>query len=241
MKTLWDIHENKNTLWIKWIHEVYLRRRSVWEWSCGRDDPLLVAAAIELMKSRSSNGILSTAKAYDWLRTKIEAKPWMSSLIWKQYILPKYSFILWLGMWDRLYTTDKWVVEVDDKRCSFCKRHLETTNHLFFHCTFVQAVWSKVQGWLGISRRMDTLKSSVKWIKKDFRGGLIKTKAITLAFAATVYLIWKSRNEAVFAMKKAEVPSVFFFLLFNEMRILLMDTLKSSVKCVYYFLSLFYW
>lgn len=42
MKTLWNIYANKGTLWIKWIHEVYLRGRNFWEWKCGDDDSPLV-------------------------------------------------------------------------------------------------------------------------------------------------------------------------------------------------------
>lgn len=44
--------------------------------------------------------------------------------------------------------------------------------------------------------------------KKDFKGALIRSKGTTFSFAATVYLVWKSRNEAIFAKKKADVAVV---------------------------------
>lgn len=37
-RVLWDIHSNKNSLWIRWIHAVYLRGKDIWTWSHGRDD-----------------------------------------------------------------------------------------------------------------------------------------------------------------------------------------------------------
>lgn len=30
-KVLWDIHANKNTLWVKWVHSVYLNGTDVWQ------------------------------------------------------------------------------------------------------------------------------------------------------------------------------------------------------------------
>lgn len=49
--------------------------------------------------------------------------------------------------------------------------------------------------WLSINRAMNTLSSAVKWIKIDYRGALIKSKAILLTFAAMVYAVWRARNE----------------------------------------------
>lgn len=117
-KILWDIQANKNTLWFRWVHEVYLRRRNIWEWRAGRDDPPLfkklaklrylllqntgsIRASIDPLSSWQIEGKLSLSKAYDWLRPKMECKPWMS-LIWRNSIPPKFSFILWLSFWKRL-------------------------------------------------------------------------------------------------------------------------------------------
>lgn len=41
LKLLWDIHANKDSLWIKWVHGFYLRRRNVWLWRCSQADPPL--------------------------------------------------------------------------------------------------------------------------------------------------------------------------------------------------------
>lgn len=38
LRILWDIHSNKNNLWIKWIHVYYLKDRDVWSWQHGSAD-----------------------------------------------------------------------------------------------------------------------------------------------------------------------------------------------------------
>lgn len=87
LKVLWDINSNKNSLWIRWVHAVYLRGRSCWIWRHGRNDhPVFknlmrirdhlisstgsVQNAISLLSSWAKDGCFSTSMAYDWLRRK---------------------------------------------------------------------------------------------------------------------------------------------------------------------------
>lgn len=225
MKVLWNININKDSLWIKWVHDYYLRGWDLWEWICRIDDhPLFkklgkiknillmragnASSAMQLLNTWFVGGVFSVHKAYDWLRSKKDNKPWMP-LIWRIYIPPKYSFILWFGMRGRLYTMEKWESNIEDRRCVLCKNHLETLSHMFFQCTFVKAIWYKIRKWLGIKREMSTLSSAIKWIKKDYNGALIKSKAVVLALASTVYHIWMARNSVIFSHMHAEVDGLF--------------------------------
>lgn len=159
----------KDTLWIKWVNTYYLKKKNIWLWKTGNGDPPLfkkleqirnlllartgsISITTNLLYSWMQNGVISTAMAYDWIRDKNQGKAWMS-IIWRNYIPPKYSFILWLSMRGRLYTKNRWAGN-SDRQCSFCKSALETLDHLFFHCTFVSAVWAKIRCWLGINREM---------------------------------------------------------------------------------------
>lgn len=213
-KILWDFQSRKNNLWIQWIHTYYLRGKDVWLWSPSTaDHPLFKKIAMlrdqlivntssvhhakQKLKTWFKDGKFCPAQAYDWLRVKSEKKAWMS-FIWKSYIPPKFSFILWLALRDKLNTKNHWIFELDDSMCVFCKNVLESTSHLFFNCTFVKAVWYKFRLWLNIHRSMSTLQSSIKWIKKEFRGNFIHNKTVVLAFAATVYTIWNIRNKVLF-------------------------------------------
>lgn len=50
----------------------------------------------------------------------------------------------------------------------------------------------------GLHRAMSTLESGVKWLKKESKGGSWRQKAKRVAFASTVYHIWKARNKQIF-------------------------------------------
>lgn len=98
-RILWDIHSNKNSLWVKWIHSVYLQGRNFWQWTLGSAEPPLfknlfklrnmlisttgsVQNAIVKLTSWNLQDKFSTALAYKWLKPNGERKIWMS-MIWK--------------------------------------------------------------------------------------------------------------------------------------------------------------
>lgn len=155
LKMLWNIHQNKDSLWIKWVHGYYLKGKNVWKWECKNNDhPLFkklgktrnfiiqrtgyVSSAIQFLNSCSNMNVLSVSKIYEWMWPKAERRAWMS-LTWRKYIPPKHSFVLWLCMRGRLYTLDKWKMELDDRKCVFCKVNLENVAHLFFQMFFCQS------------------------------------------------------------------------------------------------------
>ncbi|XP_019179011.1 PREDICTED: uncharacterized protein LOC109174211 [Ipomoea nil] len=41
-KLIWNIHERKDSLWIKWIHSYYLQDKEFWTWKPGRNDSALM-------------------------------------------------------------------------------------------------------------------------------------------------------------------------------------------------------
>lgn len=178
LKTLWEIHTNKNNLWIRWMHAFYLRGKDIWDWTLRRDDhPLFkfivklrnilidkigsIHQAKQLICSWLRNGKFCASLAYDWLRVKHERSPWMN-LIWRSYILPKKSFILWLALRGKLNTKDHWFEIPSDMHCVFCKSHPETISHLYLRCTSVKAIWYSIRRWLNMSGSMTTLLSVVK-------------------------------------------------------------------------------
>lgn len=101
-------------------------------------------------------------------------------------------------------------MESQDTSCIFCKRAPESISHLFFKCTFVNSIWRRIRSWLNVQRSMSTLHSAVKWIKKDFGGAFIHSKVVVLAFAATAYTIWASRNKVLFAGKSVSSNEILF-------------------------------
>ncbi|KAK4421401.1 hypothetical protein Salat_2090600 [Sesamum alatum] len=205
------------TLWVQWVNSVYLRGSSIWDWQPKKgDSPLLrrladirdrlitafgtTGTAVESMTAWSSLKGLQTSKAYEYFRPKCARQPWKAA-IWRAFIPPKYSFILWLGLRGRLATRDRLDFLDEEHSCSLCINTMESTGHLFFACPFSDHVWSNIRQWLGITRHMSTLHSAIKWLKKEKMGSSVQNKARTLALACTVYSLWRHRNEIIFESK----------------------------------------
>ncbi|KAL2246248.1 UNVERIFIED_CONTAM: hypothetical protein Sindi_2893000 [Sesamum indicum] len=100
---------------------------------------------------------LQTSKAYKYFRPKLARQPGKAT-IWKAFIPPKYSFILWLGLRGRLATRDRLGFLQEEDLCSLCINTKESTKHLFFECPFSNFVWSCIRHWFGINRTMSTLQ-----------------------------------------------------------------------------------
>ncbi|CAH9133061.1 unnamed protein product [Cuscuta epithymum] len=209
-RTLWDVHRKKDTLWVRWVNGVYLKGRSVWDFVPRNRDSMFMKKLSHIrdqikrcfnnlndtimgLNARSENGKLVSGKIYELLRTKGTVRACMS-FIWKSYIPPKFSFNVWLALRNRLPTQDNLSYLHIVNRCDLCKGGLETMPHLFFLCPYTCRVWEHIKDWLGLTREMSTLNSSVKWILKNHKGSKIKGKAARIAFCATVYYLWHARN-----------------------------------------------
>lgn len=132
-RVLWDIFLKKDSLWIKWVHIIYIGQRTFWEW-CTRDrDPQLikslVAAQDEMLQHHTRAEVetlwatwLQTkgaSKAYEWFRPKGEQRYW-PKFVWKRYIPPKYSFTTWQAIRGRLSTRDRLTYLDIDRVCPLC-------------------------------------------------------------------------------------------------------------------------
>ncbi|KAL0423087.1 UNVERIFIED_CONTAM: Retrovirus-related Pol polyprotein from type-2 retrotransposable element R2DM [Sesamum radiatum] len=171
-----------------------------WEDICHLKEESGLDAAIRHMAEWTDSKGLVTSKAYEYFRPKLPRQPWKAS-IWKAFIPPKYSFILWLGLRERLATRDRLAFLHEDPSCSLCINSKKSAKHLFFECPFSVYVWSHIRQWFGITRRMSTLLSAVKWLRKGKIGSSVQNKARHLALACTVYSLWRHRNEIIFEGK----------------------------------------
>lgn len=223
-KQLWDILRGKESLWVKWIHSTYLKSQDFWAWTLGKKESALMRA---LMKTRNlllekfggkqkcwdklhvwqgHKGVV-TGKVYEDLRLKREPQR-VFKVCWKGFIPPKYSFIMWLALRNRLQTKDNLrFLDIDDG-CPLCGHGVETANHLFFLCPFSLQVWDVVRVWLGLERRTTSIRCAVKWIKRVSRGTRAHSKANQLAIVCTVYHIWLSRNAKVFDNVTGSVQAI---------------------------------
>lgn len=79
-----------------------------------------------------------------WKQTRVpQPKVNWSARIWFTFNTPKYSFMAWLAVLNRLATgdrTQKWSTQ-HLSSCVLCTDPLESRNHLFFACSYSGEVW----------------------------------------------------------------------------------------------------
>ena len=89
----------------------------------------------------------SAATTWEHIRCKRPVVVW-SKLIWFAQGVPRYAFIAWLAVKDRLSTGSKMRAWGQVQCCVFCGEPDETRNHLFFACPYSYTLWLQVIGTL---------------------------------------------------------------------------------------------
>lgn len=94
---------------------------------------------------------LMNSKVYSWIGGGRGRVCWART-VWDPVNVPRYSFISWLAMQDRLLTVER-VTRIFHKPaepCTLCLRGAENTRHLFFQCDVSHQVWASILDWLGV-------------------------------------------------------------------------------------------
>jgi hypothetical protein len=157
-----------------------------------------------------SNWSISTgpflAHVYDFFRSVGSTVSW-NRVVWEQWSLPKYSFILWLAVIGKLRTRDRLWFIPSDPTCAFCRCEEESHAHLFFACSWTGCLWAKIKSWLRIGRRRLTLNKSLHGLNSKRSNLEFRMRRVSLTI--TVYLIWEERKKWVFYGKSRGVDTVF--------------------------------
>ncbi|XP_048611890.1 uncharacterized protein LOC125586119 [Brassica napus] len=129
-----------------------------------------------------------------WKLTRVpRAKMNWSNGIWFAFNTPKYSFIAWLAMLNRLATGDmiqQWNTQ-HTSFCVFCNDLMESRDHLFFVCKFSEEVWK------GLTQNLLAMRYTCQWDQVIPMRCLIKTELfiVRYVFQASLYAIWRERNQ----------------------------------------------
>ncbi|VFQ97173.1 unnamed protein product [Cuscuta campestris] len=201
-----------DTLWIQWVHSVYLQGSNFWTWIPSKKDSHFFKKIADVRDSLLQKcgdrfmiednlcdiGDMKATKVYELLRSKASMRPWMK-VIWQPYIPPRYSFTVWLTLRGRLPTKmNLHFIPMDNRRCEFCHTEEETTQHLFFLCEITSLIWGTIKNWLKITPALSTLERSITWARRQRHNHCAKRKLWRLAILSTVYNIWRSRNGVYF-------------------------------------------
>lgn len=119
-----------------------------------------------------------------------------STGVWFSYATPKYSFLTWLAVHNRLATGDRIKQWNSGQRveCTLCNTNVEETrNHLFFSCTYSSTIWK------ALTQRLLSPDYSTEWdtlltLLHDSGLPKIHLFLIRYTFQATLYHLWHERN-----------------------------------------------
>ncbi|XP_013745620.1 uncharacterized protein LOC106448254 [Brassica napus] len=136
-----------------------------------------------------------TSQTWNLIRVHAPRVSWFKG-IWFKESTPKFSFLSWLAVHERLSTGDrllKWNPQANSI-CWLCNTAMETRDHLFFECSFSAEVWR------GTIRGLDGVSPSVHWpalIRRLVTGSsdLLHTFLLRYCFQAALYAIWFERNK----------------------------------------------
>ncbi|XP_020249373.1 uncharacterized protein LOC109826764 [Asparagus officinalis] len=81
LRAIWHIHMNKESLWIKWIHENYLKNRDIWHISAKSSDSWMWRQLLKVHLSDLYTALSSTAAKADCFSNRI----WNSIMDWLQF------------------------------------------------------------------------------------------------------------------------------------------------------------
>lgn len=135
-KALWNIKRKKDTIWVKWINHMYLKRTNIWECTANKGDSPLINRLLEIRNQLlewTKASCFSVHIAYDFFR---KAKRAWTTEVWKRYIMLKHSFILLLEAQSKLLTKDRLPHFNIDPTCVFCTAHEETCDIYFLNVLF---------------------------------------------------------------------------------------------------------
>lgn len=151
----------------------------------------------------------STKKAWDHIRPSAPKGIW-AKVVWFKSAIPKHAFTFWTAHLDKLPVRSRllnWGMNISSS-CCLCTQHLETRDHLFLHCEFSEELWKLVLHRLGQTRFLFmNWQSMITWLSSTSPGNSSKLKLLVIH--ATVFLIWKERNNRLF--NNSTIPPIAVF------------------------------
>ncbi|KAK6780442.1 hypothetical protein RDI58_022626 [Solanum bulbocastanum] len=94
------------------------------------------------------------------------------SLEWTNFRAPKWLFILYRAVKERLATKDrlaKWGI-MQVLTCPLCQLTNKDHDHLFFQCAYAAEVWRSILHWQGKTRSAMNWTNEIQWAVQYMKG-----------------------------------------------------------------------
>jgi len=138
------------------------------------------------------------------------ALPVDSSSIWHKDVPLKVVLFAWRLLRDRLPTKDnllrRGVINHDSRTCVAGCDLVESSSHLFLHCDIFGSVWHLIYRWIGVSVT-NPFYVPDHFHQFSFSTGIgnKRRSMLQVIWYATVWEIWKERNNRLFKGKECPV------------------------------------
>ncbi|XP_020258603.1 uncharacterized protein LOC109835013 [Asparagus officinalis] len=217
LRTIWYIHTNKESLWIKWIHGNYIKNRDIWSVNVKtgdswvwkqvlkvRNKAMITWGGVDNLKKIISscyyNSKVHLSDLYSVLSPATAEISWFMT-VWEKFRHPKHSFITWLAVQGKLLTQDRLINRgiIQVNKCYLCEgANMESHSHLFFDCRFSNRIWNAIMDWLNFKWRASEWSVLLDWYNSRLKGKSITQRIKRMALSTAVYTIWRERNDRFF-------------------------------------------
>ena len=136
----------------------------------------------------------STKETWNNTRTMGIEVPWHKG-VWFTHSTPKFSFCVWLAVYDRLSTGDKMLLWNRGLQgtCLLCRNATESRDHLFFSCSFSSEVWEMSAKSIYKSSYSTDWRHLLTKIQENWKDR-VESFIARYIFQVSVYAIWRERN-----------------------------------------------
>jgi hypothetical protein len=203
----------------RWCEGVWgwRRRLFVWEQNLLQQliivlPPLVLSGEEDAWRWRlEDDGVFSVKSVYLLLGNIFAMEPEFGTQelrvfnnIWKSPVPSKVIAFAWKLLRNRIPTRVNLLhrgVEVNGGvvSCVFCQRRDEDASHLFLFCDFAAGVWKAIFRWLGVVIVIPPTISILFDCLTGAAGSKKKRSGFSLVWHATIWAIWRSRNNVIFS------------------------------------------
>ncbi|KAB1200869.1 hypothetical protein CJ030_MR0G006019 [Morella rubra] len=155
------------------------------------------------------DGCFSVGSAYNAFRISHPIVPW-HHLLWFKDNIPRFSFILWLAIKERLSTQSRLKAFglLNDITYVFCGDAEKDFNRLFFDCPFSNRIWVLMRDKYVLPRDQFCWQDTISWAAMYLKGNSFHACICKLILSATVYGIWKEHNQRLYCKQRCMLVDV---------------------------------
>ncbi|XP_022003010.1 uncharacterized protein LOC110900427 [Helianthus annuus] len=131
--------------------------------------------------------------------------------MWNNWIPKKVGMVAWRAEKDRLPTREALArrgIDITDASCVLCGEYVESSEHLFVACHFIQTVWQNITSWCKTLPIIAFVIRDIFGLHNFSPGSRKRKKTLQAISHIAIWSIRKTRNEVMFNNAQPNVIKV---------------------------------